>query len=607
MAAIVERTPVLLLRPELHGTLGAVSSTHWLASASGMAMFDRGGNAFDAAAAAAFVIQVVEPHLNGPAGDAPIMVHDGATGRVQVICGQGPMPAAATIEAFRARGLRDVPGSGLLAAVVPGAFGAWMRLVRDHGCLRVADVLEPAIAYAEDGFPLLPKAAEMINAMASLFRDEWTQSAATYLDHGKAPQAGSRMRNPALARTFRRIVAEAGAAGADRTAQADAALTAFYEGFVAEAIDTYLATSTAIDSTGRHNHALLTGDDLAGWRATVEAPAVLDYRGHRVHKPGPWSQGPAFLQQLALLEGFDLTAMGFGSADHLHTVTEAAKLAFADREAWYGDPEHADIPLSALLDSSYTADRRALIGAQASGTLRPGSPEGRAPVIPPVLDHSAQEGHGWITQLANGIPTVLQQTNAKGDTTCVSACDRDGNMVVSTPSGGWLKSSPVIPGLGFPLGTRGQMAWLVEGHPNALAPGKRPRTTLSPSLVLRDGRPYLAFGTPGGDQQDQWTLQFLINHIDFHMSPQQATEAAAFHTDHVPTSFTPRQASPRALIAESDSFDPAVLAELTSRGHDIRLVPQRSLGRVCATGIDADGSVLAAASPRGGTAYAVVR
>ena len=598
----------MLLRPQLIGTRAAVSSTHWLASAAGMAMFDRGGNAFDAAVAAAFVIQVVEPHLNGPAGDVPILVHDGSNGRVRVICGQGPMPEAATIEKFTALGLDAVPGSGLLSAVVPGAFGAWMRLLQEHGRLRVQDVLEPAIGYAEHGFPLLPKAAEMIDVMSPLFREHWTESAATYLVAGAAPVAGQRVHNPVLAQTFRRIVDEATAASTDREAQAEAAIRAFYEGFVAEAIDKYLADAEAIDSTGRHHRGLLTGGDLASWRPPVEDSLSLDYRGLVVHKAGPWSQGPVFLQQLALLSGFDLGAMGFGSPDHIHTVVESAKLAFADREAWYGDPAHTDVPLKTLLSHDYTAARRALIGAEAAAVLRPGSPDGREPFVPPIGEavHRLSDPD-WISQLDSGIPTVVRRAAGKGDTTCISATDRDGNMVVATPSGGWLKSSPVVPGLGFPLGTRGQMAWLVEGHPNSLAPGKRPRTTLSPTIVRTDdGRPYLAFGTPGGDQQDQWTLNFFLNHVDFGMSPQRAVEALAFHSEHVPTSFTPRVSRPRTVVVERGVGEETV-AELARRGHEVDLALPHSLGKVCATGPDADGGVFAAASHRGGQAYGLVR
>jgi gamma-glutamyltranspeptidase / glutathione hydrolase len=597
----------MLSRPELHGTHGAVSSTHWLASAAGTAMFDRGGNAVDAATAAAFVIQVVEPHLNGPASDVPIMVYDAAAERVQVVCGQGPMPAGATIAAFRDRGLDAVPGSGLLAACVPGAFGAWMRVLQEHGRLRLADVLAPAVDYAERGYPLLPKAALMIEVLAPLFRDEWTESGHTYLVNGAPPAPGTRMRNLLLAHTFRRILKEAAAAGGDRDAQIDAATRAFYEGFVAEAIDRYVTTTEVIDATGGRHAGLLTGKDLADWRPPVEQPALLEYRGHLVHKPGPWSQGPVFLQQLALLSGFDLGAMGWGSPDHLHTVVESAKLAFADREAWYGDPGLADVPLAELLAPGYARERRALIGPRASGVLRPGSPDGRTPWIPPVVDAALPREPDWLAQLGSGIPTVVRRTAGTGDTTCVTATDRDGNMVVATPSGGWLKSSPVVPGLGFPLGTRGQMAWLAEGHNNALAPGKRPRTTLSPTIVLSgDGRPSMAFGTPGGDQQDQWTLAFFLNQVDFGMGPQEAAEALTFHTEHVPTSFTPRQARPLALLVE-EGLSEDTLAELRRRGHEVDVVAARTLGKVCATGPDAEGGVFAAASQRGEQAYAVAR
>jgi gamma-glutamyltranspeptidase/glutathione hydrolase len=591
----------MTLRPETVGNRDAVASTHWLASGAGMEMLTRGGNAFDAAVAAGLVLQVVEPHLNGPGGDVPILLRAGATGEVKVICGQGPMPRAATIAHFRGLGLDAVPGSGLLPACVPGAFGAWLRLLREHGRLRLADVLEPAIRYAADGYPILPKAAEMIAAVAPLFRKEWTESGATYLVGGQAPTAGSRVRNPALAATLRRLLAEAESAGADRDAQIDAARRAFYEGFVAEAVDRFVATAEPIDATGRHNRGLLTGDDMASWRPGIEAAVGLDYRGYAVHKPGPWSQGPVFLQQLGMLEGFDLAGMRFGSARHLHTVVEAAKLAFADREAWYGDPDHVDVPLAELLSARYARERRALIGDEASGTLCPGAVGGRPGWLPPLAGAALPPGTGWIAQLSDGVPAVLRLTEVKGDTCCVTVTDAEGNMVAATPSGGWLKSSPVVPGLGFPLGTRGQMAWLQEG-----CPGKRPRTTLSPTLVTRDGRPAFAFGTPGGDQQDQWTLGFLLNVVEFGMSPQAAVEAPAFHTEHVPSSFAPRRARLRSLVMEPGA-DPSVAEQLRRRGHEVELAPTASLGKVCATGVRADGLVFGAASQRGGQAYAVVR
>ncbi|HEX8345256.1 MAG TPA: gamma-glutamyltransferase [Actinoplanes sp.] len=598
----------MLSRPELHGTHGAVSSTHWLASAAGAAMFDRGGNAFDAAVAAAFVIQVVEPHVNGPAAEAPVMTFDASSGAVGIYAGQGPMPRRATIGAFRDLGLDFVPGSGLLAACVPGAFGAWMQVLQHHGRLRLAEVLEPATGYAEHGYPLLPKAAAMIEVLAPLFREEWTESARVFLDRGAAPRPGARVHNRPLAATFRRIVAEATATGRSREAEIEAAIQVFYEGFVAEAIDAFVTSAEVLDATGKRHSGLLTGDDLASWRPTLESPVTASYRGFVVHKPGPWTQGPVFLQQLALLEGFDLGGMQALGADHIHTVVESAKLAFGDREAWYGDPNHVDVPLADLLSPRYASERRALIGDRAADGLRPGAPGGRTPWLPPLPDNAYPPLEpAWLAQLAHGVPAVLQHTSQNGDTTCISASDRDGNMVVATQSGGWLSSSPAVPGLGFALGTRGQMAWLVEGHPNSLAPGKRPRTTLSPTIVQSpEGEPLLAFGTPGGDQQDQWTLNFLINHLDFGMSPQAAVEALTFHTGHVPSSFTPRQTPPPVILIE-EGLSPDVLDGLRDRGHDIRQVPAHSLGKVCVTGHGIDGQVYAAASPRGEQAYGAVR
>ncbi|HEX7146822.1 MAG TPA: gamma-glutamyltransferase, partial [Actinomycetota bacterium] len=429
-----------------------VSSTHWLASATGMAVLERGGNAFDAAVAAGFVLQVVEPHLNGPGGEVPILAAPAGQGRVLVVNGQGPVPAAATIERFKDLGLGLVPGTGLLAACVPGAFGAWMLLLRDHGTLRPREVLEPAIGYAEAGFPAVPRIGGAIGAMERLFRTEWPSSAEVWLADG-VPAPGGRLRNPALAATWRRLLDEAEAASPDRDGQIEAALAAFYEGFVAEAIAGYLATAEVLDVSGRRHKGLLDGDDLAGWRASVEAPVSVEQHGWTVCKTGPWGQGPVLLQQLRLLEGFDLEAMGLGSAGYVHTVAECAKLAFADREAWYGDPAAFDVPIDDLLDPAYADRRRALVGAEASLELRPGSPDGRTPRLP-----SAGTGPVTAEELeGSGEPTF-------GDTCHVDVADRHGNLVAATPSGGWLQSSPIIPPLGFPLGTRAQMFTLQEGQ-----------------------------------------------------------------------------------------------------------------------------------------------
>jgi gamma-glutamyltranspeptidase/glutathione hydrolase len=572
-----------------------VSSTHWLASATGMAVLERGGNAFDAAVTAGFVLQVVEPHLNGPGGEVPILAAPAGQGRVLVVNGQGPVPAAATIERFKDLGLGLIPGTGLLAACVPGAFGAWMLLLRDHGTLRPREVLEPAIGYAEAGFPAVPRVGGAIAAMERLFRTEWPTSAEVWLADG-VPAPGGRLRNPALAATWRRLLDEAEAASPDRDGQIEAALAAFYEGFVAEAIAGYLATAEVLDVSGRRHKGLLDGDDLAGWRASVEAPVSAEHHGWTVCKTGPWGQGPVLLQQLRLLEGFDLEAMGLGSADYVHTLAECAKLAFADREAWYGDPAAFDVPIDGLLDPAYADHRRALAGAEASLELRPGSPDGHAPRLP-----SAGTGPATAEELeGSGEPTF-------GDTCHVDVADRHGNLVAATPSGGWLQSSPVVPGLGFCLGTRAQMLWLEEGLASSLRPRTRPRTTLSPSLALRDGEACLAFGTPGGDAQDQWTLQFFLAHARFGLDLQQAADSPSFQSDHFPSSFWPRQALPGKLVVEA-GHDPATIHGLRQRGHLVEVAEPWSLGRTCAAGRDpATGFLVAAANPRGRQAYAVGR
>jgi gamma-glutamyltranspeptidase / glutathione hydrolase len=572
-------------RPELRGTFGMVASTHWLASAAGMAVLERGGNAFDAAAAAGFALQVVEPHLNGPGGDLPAIVYSAERDTVQVICGQGTAPAGATIDAFRALDVDVIPGTGFLPAVVPGAFDGWLLMLREFGTWRLGDVLDFAIGLAADGFPLVPRISQTISQVEELFRREWTTSADVFLAGG-VPAPGTLFRNARLAETYRRIVRES--RGGSREQELDRARSAWYEGFVADAIDRFLRTET-MDATGTRHAGLLTGDDMAGWQATLEEPVSADYRGHVVFKTGPWGQGLVFLQQLRLLEGFDLSELGIGRADFVHVVVEAAKLAFADREAWYGDPEFVDVPLDVLLSERYAAARRQLIAETASDELRPG---GESPRLPAPV----------AAELAVG---VGEPTRASGDTCHVDVADRAGNLVSATPSGGWLSSSPVVPELAFPLGTRAQMFWLEEGLRNSLEPRKRPRTTLSPSLAFRGGDPYLAFGTPGGDQQDQWSLVFFLHHVDFGLDLQAAIDAPSFHTNHFPSSFYPRDAHPRQIEVEG-RFGADVVDELRDRGHEVVVADDWSLGRVSAVGRE-DGLLKAAANPRGMQGYAAGR
>jgi gamma-glutamyltranspeptidase/glutathione hydrolase len=607
-------------RPELAGTFGMVASTHWLASAAGMAVLEADGNAFDAAVATGLVLQVVEPHLNGPGGEVPIIGYSAADGGEFVIDGQGVAPAEATLEHFSSLGIELVPGNGLLPAMVPGAFGAWMLLLQRYGRLRLRDVMQYAIGYAADGYPMLPGASAAIDAMAETFTKHWPTSAEIYLSDG-TPAPGDRFANGALADTYARVLAEAEAASAEREAQIEAARRAWYQGFVASAIDDFVASAEIMDVTGRSNRGLLRGSDMAAWRASVEEPVKFDFRGLTVCKTGPWGQGPVFCQQLALLEGFDLDDLRPGSSELIHTVTEVAKLAFADREAWYGDPRHSDVPIAELLSPEYSAERRLLITEKASGELVPGSPGGRQPGLPGY----AVAG-GSVAKLASGTgePTLGFAAGAAsagasapgaaasgavslgpGDTCHLDITDRFGNLVSATPSGGWLQSSPVVPGLGFCLGTRGQMFSLTPGFASSLAPGRRPRSTLSPGLVLRDGEPYMAFGTPGGDQQDQWTMGFFLNNVVYGMNLQEAIDFPAYHTDHFPSSFYPRGSIPRSLTVESRAGQ-AVVDELSARGHETTVSPPWSLGRISAVTRDR-GFLRAGANPRGMQGYAVGR
>jgi gamma-glutamyltranspeptidase/glutathione hydrolase len=589
-------------RPEIDGTFGVVTSTHWIATAVGMAALEKGGNAFDAACATAFTLQVVEPHLNGPGGDVPVILYDTRGGKPEVICGQGPAPAAATIAYFRSLGLDMMPGTGLLPACVPGMFDTWMRILRDYGTVRLADVLTPAISYARDGHPLVERANATISTVEKLFREYWPTSAAVYLPGGKVPETGTLFTNRALADTYARILREAEGAGGDRVAQIERARKTWSQGFVAEAIDKFFRTQDIMDTSGERHRGLLTADDMARWHAHVEAPLTYDYGRYTVCKPGVWSQGPVMLQQLALLKGFGLDGLDVTGPDFIHLVVECSKLAYADREKFYGDPDFAEVPIGTLLSDAYNDERRKLVGKTASLELRPGSVEGFGSIVKLRRAEGAREAVG---AMGAGEPTVGRLGEVRGDTVHFDIVDRAGNMISATPSGGWLQSSPVIPELGFGLGTRGQMFWLEEGHPAALAPGKRPRTTLSPSLALRDGEPYLAWGSPGGDQQDQWTTQLFLRHVHAGMNLQEAIDAPAWHSEHFPISFWPRTARPGVLVVES-RVPAATRAELERRGHVVEVGPAWSEGRLTAAS-RVGRRRRAAANPRGMQAYAAGR
>jgi gamma-glutamyltranspeptidase/glutathione hydrolase len=591
-------------RPELAGTFGAVASTHWIASQVGMSVLERGGNAFDAAAAAGFTLQIVEPHLNGPGGDCPIILHSAKLGAQQVICGQGPAPAGLSVAHVKGKlGLDMMPGTGFLAAPIPGAFDAWARMLLEHGTWRLRDVLEYAIGYASRGAHMVPRIRATIETVRPLFETEWKTSAAIWLKDG-GPEPGGLYANPVLAETYGRVVREAEAKAGDRDGQIEAARNIWYAGFVAEAIERF-GRNPHLDTSGQKNVSVLTAHDMATWRAGVEAPLTADFMGTTVLKCGPWSQGPTMLMTLRLLSGFDLGSMGPVGEEFVHVVTEAMKLAYADREAWMGDPDFTDVPMATLLSDTYLGERRKLIGQDASLEFRPGNPDGRA--IRGV-DYAAaiRRAEEMAMAAGTGEPTVSRLGASGGDTCHVDVIDRWGNFVSATPSAGWLQSSPAIPELGFCLGSRCQMFWLDESLPNGLQPGKRPRTTLSPSMVLREGRPWMSFGTPGGEQQDQWQPIMLARMLAHGFNIQQAIDLPAFHSEHWVSSFWPRGAKPGKLVLEG-RFDPEVLAALRARGHRAEMGGDWSEGRLTGARLEADGQIFAGANPRGMQGYAVAR
>lgn len=587
-SAVGESRPVpFATRPVLQGTLGMVAAGHYLAAAIGLSTLERGGNAVDAGVAAGFAVALLKPQSVGIGGEVPILIHLANEHRSVAVNGQGWAPRAATIEWFRTHNIRLIPSDGFLPATVPAQFAAWCTALRDFGTRSLAETLGPAVDLAEGGFPMYTALRNGIDRVGDRFAHEWPTSAAIYLDNGAAPGEGTLVRNPDWARTLKGAIdASLRAEHQGRAAAIQAAIDYFYTGPVAQQAVAFATNNHVLDGSGEAHAGLLALEDFARYGAVgtqIEDPVRVEYHGVEVLKCGPWSQGPVFLQQLKLLEGFDLRKLGHNTADYLHVYVESAKLAFADRERYYGDPEFVSVPLGLLLSEDYASERRDMIDPrQASLELRPGS----------IAMASTASRDRW--------PVVT------GDTTHVDAVDRWGNLFSATPSGGWIGSSPVVEGLGFPLGTRGQMFYLDERHANALAPGKRPRTTLTPSLALRDGQPWLAFGTPGGDQQDQWLLQFFLNVVDFGMDLQEALDAPTVHTTHFPGSFYPHEAHPGGVRMES-RVPAEVRDELATRGHRVSVDGPWSHGQVTAVGRERNGVLSGAASPRGRVAYVMGR
>lgn len=528
-------------RPVITGKKGVISTGHYLATMAGIKMLAKGGNAIDAGVAAGFALSVLKPCENSLGGECAILVYSPKEKKVISISGLGVAPKRAEIAWFRQEGLKLIPGDGYLGGLVPGLFGAYATALMKYGRLALKDVLAPTLEIVEEGFPVYKRLVEMLGKFSEKYLREWPSTAEVFLPGGKVPAVRQVIRQPALAHTFKSIIS-AETRGTDRESGIQSAIDYFYKGEIAEKILRYTQNNPVRDSSGREHTALLEMEDFIAHKTRIEEPVHADYRGYTVYKCSTWTQGPVFLQQLKLLEGFDLRGMEHNSAPYIHLLVECAKLAFADRNRYYGDPRFADVPLERLLSERYNEERRKLVDLRSANNAEFDEPEEDA-----------------------GKPIFV------GDTAHLDVIDDEGFMMSATPSGGWIPSSPIIPELGFPLGTRMQCMTLNENHPNGLMPGKRPRFTLTPSLAFQDGKPWMVFGTPGGDCQDQWALQFFLNLVEFDMDLQEAIDKPAFHTMHFRNTFYPKAMVPGVVFLEK-GIDLDEIIRLQGMGHKMNLL-----------------------------------
>jgi gamma-glutamyltranspeptidase/glutathione hydrolase len=578
-------------QPAMHaarGTHGAVAGGSEYATEAGMRIYFQGGNAVDAGVATMFAASVSEFSHFGMGGEAPILIRTKA-GKVYSIAGVGTMPKLATAELFRERkpkageiltlepgGLKGIiPVAGIMPALVPGMVESGLVALREFGTKSFAEIAQPAIDLA-DGMAIDEMRAGAI-ARSRRFLDLWPDSKKTFMPDGQVPMPGEVFRQPNLARTLRSMVAsekKALAAGASRTAGIDAVRDFFYRGDIAHRIDTFM----------KENDGLLRYEDMAAFKLQPEEPVSVDYRGYKVYKPGFWSQGPAMLEALNILEGFDLRSLGFNSAEYIHKVTEALKLAYADRDAYFGDPKFTSIPTATLLSKEYAAERRKLIGPKASLDFIPGVINGR------------KAKHPIDMEIAR---TKIDPELMSSDTTCVDAIDKDGIVFSATPSGAWLPS--VIAGdTGIPLTERAQSFLLVPESPNELAGGKRPRVTLSPTLVTQQGgRPFLAFSTPGGDNQDQSLIQLFLDVVEFGMNAQAAVEAPRLQTRHLVSSFD-NHAWVRGDLLLDERIPQNIMQDLAGRGDRVGIRSRWASGAApVMVRVLPDGVIEAGADPYG--------
>ncbi len=591
-------------RPVIMGRRGVVTSGHYLVTSVGLRILMNGGNAIDAAAAMSICETLLEPQSCGIGGEVPTLVYSAREGKTYAISGMGWSPKAFTLDWCRENGIDLIPGDGYLPATVPAPVDTWATAVARFGTMSFSEILQPTIEFAEHGFPVYETMSNRIGLSEDKFNNLYPTTGEIYLNNGRARNVGEIQRNPDFGAMLRIMCrAEDEAKGRGRVAGIEAARDAFYKGEIAEKIIRFMEDNPVEDASGEEHIGLLSYEDMAEWHADVEEPLSLEYKGLDVHKCSSWTQGPVFLQQLSILRELDIKGYGHNSPEYLHSWVESAKMAFADREAYYGDPKMDDVPFDLLLSGEYGNMRAGQIGEVASLELRPGDLGSGVPEYTSIgvvddnrraLGVAARE----IKDLGFGHAHI-------GDTTHLDAMDAEGNMVAATPSGGWLGSSPVIKGLGFPMGTRGQMFYLNSARPNALEPRKRPRATLTPTIATKDGGPFMAFGTPGGDSQEQWTIQFFLNHVEFGMNLQEALDAPTVHTTHFPSSFYPRHAFPGRVVVESRMSD-KTLDELRKRGHDIEMTGDWANGKVLGIRYHSDtGTIAGAASAKNNIGYAM--
>jgi len=558
------------LRPPISGTRHGISAGHYLAAEAGFAILEDGGNAIDAGIAAVIALAVVQSNFVNVAGVAPIVLYSAADDALVTIDGLGTWPAKATLALFEDDHGGTIP-EGLLRTVVPAAPDAWITALERYGTVSFADAARAATRFAAEGFVMYPMMADQIAVMADSFA-RWPSSSSVYLPGGVAPVVGKNFVQADLGRTLRYMADEEAAAAATggRAAGLEAVRAAFYRGDIAATVCAYHA----------ENGGLLTMDDMAGYRVTVEPPAHARFGEIDVYACGPWCQGPVLLQALQILKGFDLAALGHNTPDYVHTVSEAIKLACADRERHYGDPKFVDVPIERLLSDAYAAERRALIRRDTAypELPPPGAIDGEAP--PPLK-------------------TTEGAAAAAFDTSYACVVDRHGNVFSATPSD-VANDTPVVPGTGLCVSSRGAQSWVVSGHPSAVAPGKRPRLTPNPALALGPDGMQMPFGTPGGDVQSQAMLQVFLNFHVFGMDIQQAVEAARFASLSFPNSFEPHAYLPGRLQIEARLAE-TVADDLAGRGHDVAVWDDWTwlAGAMCAIVKDTgSGTFSAGADPR---------